>query len=82
MAKSSEIYRKAAQMIADGECSRSCWAIAKAQSRPHWIRTKARRAYVATILGTEMTSELPGITNPVRILALCFMAAIAESEGD
>ena len=90
--KRSAIYRKAARLIESGSMDRSCWAVVSAENagRALWENTPAREAYADQILGGEEdTYALDWGPNGadsreakrIRVLALCFMAAIAESEG-
>lgn len=86
--KRSEIYREAAQIVAHGECSRSCYAINRVQRLYSSDRNAVQQAYVDTMLDGEYATwalDWGGDgdsqkAHDIRVLALCFMAAIAEAE--
>jgi hypothetical protein len=86
-AKRAAIYRKAAKLIDDGFCDRSCWAVKSAATGDIFGPCPECDEFVDVMLGgSDVTSMLPfGNTSDtimedrdIRILLLCFMAAITE----
>jgi hypothetical protein len=89
--KKSEIYLKAAELIATrrgiGE-NRMCWAVDEVQNRASGLPTLARKEMVDFILGTESTADLfvdgedgnSAESDDIRVLALLFAHAEAEYE--
>lgn len=90
--KASEVYREAArEMEMDGGFSirwkYSCLAIEEVQGACEsmtWTEASNRYRSVMGGPGVNLQHRFEACEYPhaVRILALCFMAAIAESEGD
>jgi hypothetical protein len=84
----AEVYRKAALLIERGEACRSCWAVSMAVD---YRDDSFKRRYVEAMLGgDECTAQLfydiPGggngkLSDDIRVVSLCFMAAMAET-GD
>lgn len=82
--KSSQIYRKAAELVDSDQCEFSCSSITY-QGRFH----NERRIYIelfspprASYVWGDMWSKNPDKVKNCRVLALLLMAAISESEGD
>jgi hypothetical protein len=86
--KSSEIYRKAAESLATGKSTTqwSCWAVRYADNGSEFIASKREERY-DRMFRPHPQCNAWGLMwgddkKDCRILALCFMAAISESEGD
>ncbi len=85
--KASQVYRKAAQRIERGFSDRACYAINAVLGLPLSAKSAEKMAYVDQVLcGSEITSYLYSAEDEMngwmdmRVVALCFMAAIAEDE--
>lgn len=83
--KASEVYREAAKFCFDND-SFSCCAITHKPDPEGLYRWALRKEYEALFKpegGFYAWGDMWGDeSRKCRILALCFMAAIAESEGD
>lgn len=87
MKKASEVYRLAAQgkeRIENGFYVGCCHSIGFAVDdfRAPDLCKKMKELYAPSSRATWWMGKCNTANHEVRILALCFMAAIAESEGD
>lgn len=84
--KNTDIYRRAARLIENNKADMSCWAINQARTNGREIlgRSPQREKYENTFVIDAPDGHF-GPNNEenrgVRIVALCFMAAMVEA-GD